>query len=214
MYPFLLSLSLIATAVGVFAIGFGIPNRDFSLGDMLIIVGTVAVVGGMIMFGLAAAVRQLRRIADGMAPRQNFFRRKNQINKRRMIAAIVAGYFLAFDAELVDEPVNAATHGAVSGNPGQGHQTPGSKRRYSRSDRRDFRQHRRVELVLDDGMAEGHQGHRLFAGRVFRILAKRVGCGSNGRRSWFLAEQHYRVLGIPGGGETTKPASSTAKSFD
>jgi hypothetical protein len=69
MYPFLLSLSLIATAIGVFAIGFGIPNRDFSLGDMLIIVGTVAVVGGMIMFGLAAAVRQLRRIADGMAPR-------------------------------------------------------------------------------------------------------------------------------------------------
>ena len=69
MYPFLLSLSLIATAIGVFAIGFGIPNRDFSLGDMLIIVGTVAIVGGMIMFGLAAAVRQLRRIADGMAPR-------------------------------------------------------------------------------------------------------------------------------------------------
>src|SRR3954465_12094765 len=69
MYPFLLSLSLIATAIGVFAIGFGIPNRDFSLGDMLIIVGPVAIVGGMIMFGLAAAVRQLRRIADGMAPR-------------------------------------------------------------------------------------------------------------------------------------------------
>src|SRR4051812_20682679 len=69
MYPFLLSLSLIATAIGVFAIGFGIPNRDFSLGDMLIIVGIVAIVGGMIMFGLAAAVRQLRRIADGMAPR-------------------------------------------------------------------------------------------------------------------------------------------------
>ena len=69
MYPFLLSLSLIATAIGVFAIGFGIPNRDFSLGDLLIIVGTIAVVGGMIMFGLAAAVRQLRRIADGMAPR-------------------------------------------------------------------------------------------------------------------------------------------------
>jgi len=69
MHPFLLSLSLIATAIGIFAIGFGIPNRDFSLGDLLIIVGTIAVVGGMIMLGLAAAVRQLRRIADGMAPR-------------------------------------------------------------------------------------------------------------------------------------------------
>jgi len=69
MYPFLLSLSLIATAIGIFAIGFGIPNRDFSLGDLLIIVGTIAVVGGMLMFGLSAAVRQLRRIADAMAPR-------------------------------------------------------------------------------------------------------------------------------------------------
>src|SRR3977135_3579854 len=72
MYPFLLSLSLIATAIGVFAIGFGIPNRDFSLGDMLIIVGTVAIVGGMIMFGLwggggrAAAAPYRRR--KGAAP--------------------------------------------------------------------------------------------------------------------------------------------------
>ncbi len=69
MSAVLFSLSLIATAIGAFAIGFGISNRDFSLGDTLIVAGTVAVVGGMVLFGLAAAVRQLRRIADGWAPR-------------------------------------------------------------------------------------------------------------------------------------------------
>src|ERR1700721_2976067 len=69
MYAFLLSLSVIATAIGVFAIGFGVPNHEFGLGNTLIVSGAVAVVGGMVMFGLAAAVRQLRRIADGIGPR-------------------------------------------------------------------------------------------------------------------------------------------------
>jgi hypothetical protein len=69
MYAFLLSLSVISTAIGVFAIGFGVPNHEFGLGNTLIVSGAVAVVGGMVMLGLAAAVRQLRRIADGLAPR-------------------------------------------------------------------------------------------------------------------------------------------------
>jgi hypothetical protein len=69
MYALLLSLSVIATAIGVFAIGFGIPIHEFSLGNTLIVAGTVAVIGGMIMLGLAAAVRQLRRLADGFSPR-------------------------------------------------------------------------------------------------------------------------------------------------
>jgi len=69
MYPVLLSLSVIATAIGVFAIGFGIPIHEFSLGNTLIVAGTVAVMGGMILLGLASAVRQLRRIADGLGAR-------------------------------------------------------------------------------------------------------------------------------------------------
>ena len=64
MYAFLLSLSVISTAIGVFAIGFGVPNHEFGLGNTLIVSGAVAVVGGMVMFGLAAAVRQLRRIGS------------------------------------------------------------------------------------------------------------------------------------------------------
>src|SRR5215475_808968 len=67
MYALLLVLSLVCTAVGVFAIGFGIPNHEFGLGNTLIVSGSVAIVGGMITFGLAVAVRQLRRIADAMA---------------------------------------------------------------------------------------------------------------------------------------------------
>ena len=69
MYALLLSLSVVATAIGMFAIGFGISNHEFSLGSTLIISGTVAVIGGMVMLGLAAAVRQLRRVADGLGSR-------------------------------------------------------------------------------------------------------------------------------------------------
>src|SRR6266540_3239579 len=69
MYAFLLAFGAIAAAVGVFAIGFGIPIHEFSLGNTLIIAGAVSVVGGMVLVGLAAAVRQLRRIADAVTPR-------------------------------------------------------------------------------------------------------------------------------------------------
>jgi hypothetical protein len=69
MYAFLLVLSVVSTAVGIFAIGFGIPNHEFGLGNTLIVSGAVAVVGGIVTFGLAVAVRQLRRIADAMGPR-------------------------------------------------------------------------------------------------------------------------------------------------
>lgn len=69
MYAFCLLLSVIATALGVFALGFGFVNHDFSFGNTLIIAGATAVIGGMVLFGLAAAVRQLRRIADALVPR-------------------------------------------------------------------------------------------------------------------------------------------------
>ena len=69
MYALLLSLSIIAAAIGVFTIGFGISVYQSSFGNSLIIAGTVAAVGGMVMFGLAVAVRQLRRMADAMGSR-------------------------------------------------------------------------------------------------------------------------------------------------
>src|SRR5262249_29693727 len=69
MYVFLLLLSVITTAVGLFAIGFGLSPYEGSLGNALVMAGSVGLVGGMILLGLAAAVRQLRRIADAVGPR-------------------------------------------------------------------------------------------------------------------------------------------------
>lgn len=75
MYALLLLLSVISTAAGLFAIGFGLAPYELSLGNALIVAGAVGIVGGMVLFGLAAAVRQLRRIADAVGPRPGMARR-------------------------------------------------------------------------------------------------------------------------------------------
>ncbi|MEA2952666.1 MAG: hypothetical protein QOJ96_2186 [Alphaproteobacteria bacterium] len=69
MYVSLLVLGVIATAAGVAMIGFGIPIHEFSLGNTLLITGTTAIVGGLILIGLAGAVKQLRRIAEALMAR-------------------------------------------------------------------------------------------------------------------------------------------------
>jgi hypothetical protein len=69
MHAFLLSIGVIATAIGMFTIGFGIPINEFSFGNTLIIAGTVSVIGGLLLIGIAAAVRELRRIADAVGGR-------------------------------------------------------------------------------------------------------------------------------------------------
>jgi len=66
----LLIIGLLATAAGFVTIGFGIPINAFSLGNTLIIAGTIAVAAGLILIGLAAAIGQLRRIAEGLNARQ------------------------------------------------------------------------------------------------------------------------------------------------
>jgi hypothetical protein len=66
MYLILLVVGLLVAAAGFVTIGFGIPINAFSLGNTLIIAGTTAVVGGLLLVGLAAAVRSLQRIADGL----------------------------------------------------------------------------------------------------------------------------------------------------
>ena len=75
MYALLLLLSVISTGAGLFAIGVGLAPYELSLGNSLIVAGAVGIVGGMILFGLAAAVRQLRRIADAVGPRAGAARR-------------------------------------------------------------------------------------------------------------------------------------------
>lgn len=62
----LLTIGLCVLAGGALTLAYGIPIKDFSFGNTLIIAGTVAACAGFILIGLALAVRQLRRIAEGV----------------------------------------------------------------------------------------------------------------------------------------------------
>ena len=45
-------------------IGFGIPINEFGIGNTLISAGTTAVVGGLVLIGLGATLRELRALAE------------------------------------------------------------------------------------------------------------------------------------------------------
>jgi hypothetical protein len=62
-------VGLLATAAGFVTIGFGIPINAFSLGNTLIIAGSITVSTGLILIAMAAAIGQLRRIAELLAAR-------------------------------------------------------------------------------------------------------------------------------------------------
>ena len=64
MQKFLLATGAIAAAIGLCTIAFGIEVYDFSFGNTLIIAGTTTLMGGLIVVGLATAVRELARIAQ------------------------------------------------------------------------------------------------------------------------------------------------------
>jgi hypothetical protein len=61
--------SAVVVMAGAAMVGFGVPINEFSFGNTLIIAGTTTMVGGLIIFGLGAAVAQLQRVADGLAAR-------------------------------------------------------------------------------------------------------------------------------------------------
>ncbi|MGP0091556.1 MAG: hypothetical protein ACLPKB_16585 [Xanthobacteraceae bacterium] len=62
MYVALMAVGVVTAVVGLAALGYGIPNYEFSLGSTFIVAGITAFVGGFIVIGLAAAVAQLRRV--------------------------------------------------------------------------------------------------------------------------------------------------------
>jgi hypothetical protein len=61
-------LGFLVTAAGVVALGFGIPISEFSLGNTMIVAGTIAAAAGLILIGLGAAVGQLNQIANALRP--------------------------------------------------------------------------------------------------------------------------------------------------
>jgi hypothetical protein len=65
----LMMIGILAIALGAILIGFGIPINEFSLGNTLILAGTVTAMGGLVTFAVSRAVAQLSRIADLMATR-------------------------------------------------------------------------------------------------------------------------------------------------
>lgn len=60
----LLLLGVLTAAVGAVMIGVGVPINEFSLGNTLIIAGTAAFVGGLVIVALSFVARYLSRISD------------------------------------------------------------------------------------------------------------------------------------------------------
>ena len=62
-------LGIVVAAVGIAAIGFGIPINEFTLGTTLIVAGVSALTGGLILIGLAAVVAERGRLAEAVRTR-------------------------------------------------------------------------------------------------------------------------------------------------
>src|SRR6516225_800289 len=62
-------LGIVLAAVGIAAIGFGIPINEFTLGTTLIVAGVSALTGGLILIGLAAVVAELGRLGEAVRTR-------------------------------------------------------------------------------------------------------------------------------------------------
>lgn len=65
----LMLLGLAGAAFGLIMVGFGIPINEFSLGNTLIIAGTTAFMGGLILVALALVLRQLSHLAALLSAR-------------------------------------------------------------------------------------------------------------------------------------------------
>jgi hypothetical protein len=63
MMTMLLIAGIAVLAAGLLAVVFGIPVKEFSFGNTLILAGTVATCTGVMLLGLAVVVRELQNIA-------------------------------------------------------------------------------------------------------------------------------------------------------
>jgi hypothetical protein len=62
MVVLVLLLGFIAIVAGVFGVGLGAPVKDTTFGAAVLVSASVAITGGLILVGLAAAVSELRRV--------------------------------------------------------------------------------------------------------------------------------------------------------
>jgi hypothetical protein len=61
MVILLLLLGFTAVGAGMFGLGLGVPIRETAFGAAMLVAASVAITGGFILIGLAAAVSELRR---------------------------------------------------------------------------------------------------------------------------------------------------------
>jgi hypothetical protein len=69
MSVILLILGLVVAAAGIATTLFGIAINEFTLGPTLIVAGTTALTGGLILIGLSAVVTELGRVTEGLRTR-------------------------------------------------------------------------------------------------------------------------------------------------
>lgn len=63
----LLVAGLVVFVVGLLAVGFGFPVKEFSFGNTLIITGVLGACTGLVLFALALVVRELKAISQALA---------------------------------------------------------------------------------------------------------------------------------------------------
>jgi hypothetical protein len=68
MIALMLIAGLGCLAAGLLAIGLGIPVKEFSFGNTLIVTGAVVACTGLILLGMCMVVRELRSIAARLVP--------------------------------------------------------------------------------------------------------------------------------------------------
>jgi hypothetical protein len=80
-----------AIVAGGLAIWFGIPVKEFSFGNTMILAGVVGVCTGLLLIGLAFVVRELRAIANRLRSAESAGERLRSINAPPLPAGSIAG---------------------------------------------------------------------------------------------------------------------------
>ena len=92
MSVLLFIVGAVVTMLGIGMAGYGIPINEFSFGNTLIVAGTTATVGGLIIIGIGAAVGQLQRISDALATTRMPVRPSRPLELVEPAAAPAAGH--------------------------------------------------------------------------------------------------------------------------
>lgn len=67
MSVLLIVVGAIVAVLGLGAVGYGFPVKEFSFGNTLILAGTISVVGGLIILAVGIAIGHLQRVAEMLA---------------------------------------------------------------------------------------------------------------------------------------------------